>query len=144
MKKYNIGDLHNSISEKIAISATGCWEWTAYRDRGYGRKMWKGKVVLAHRLVWESLVGPIPHRLMLDHVCRNRACCNPSHLRSVSPRENALINNEGPTAVNAAKLQCTYGHPFTGANLRPYKLGDNLVWRVCRKCVQIRKKRYKK
>ena len=28
----------------------------------------------AYRVVWEALVGPIPKGLVIDHLCRNKAC----------------------------------------------------------------------
>lgn len=53
---------------------------TAYID-GFSR--------LLHRYVWEVSVGDIPDKLVLDHLCRNRRCCNPRHLEPVTREENA-------------------------------------------------------
>ena len=62
-----------------------CWLWIGGLDRdGYGRH--KGK--LAHRYVYEKEVGPVPDDMMLDHVCRRRACCSPAHLEVVTQSEN--------------------------------------------------------
>ena len=50
---------------------TPCIEWPHRKDKdGYGRK----KSKLAHRIAWEKERGPIPAGLVLDHLCRNRAC----------------------------------------------------------------------
>ena len=100
------------FAEKIQIEGE-CWVWTAWRIKnGYGRiQLTSRKPALAHRAVYEILVGPIPEGLTLDHLCRNRACVNPSHLEPVTMRENAL-RGIGPTAINARKTHCPKGHPF--------------------------------
>lgn len=68
----------------------GCWLWeAATNDDGYGVfKMGGryGKAMLAHRLLYELLRGPI--KLQLDHTCRVRSCVNPWHLDDVTSAEN--------------------------------------------------------
>jgi len=54
--------------------------------------------------------------LVLDHLCRVRACCNPAHLEVVTNRVN-ILRGEGPTAINARAETCVKGHPFSGDNL---------------------------
>lgn len=67
--------------EKVRKS-DGCWEWTAFRDRrGYGRFMIERIPRLAHRVSFERANGPIPEGLEVDHMCHNRACVRPDHLR---------------------------------------------------------------
>lgn len=66
-------------------AASGCWLWVGSRaTNGYGR--WSN--LLAHRLVYELLVEPIPVGLVLDHLCRVRPCVNPAHLEVVTLAEN--------------------------------------------------------
>lgn len=79
------------------IDASGdCWEWTGPKQSGYGFVTSRRKV--AHRWVWEQLVGEIPPRLVLDHLCRNIVCVNPDHLEPVTITENTVARGFSPTA----------------------------------------------
>lgn len=82
-----------------------------------------------HRVAWETLRGPIPDGMQLDHLCRQRACWNPDHLEPVSPRENVL-RGVGITAMNAKKTHCPQGHPYDDANTGITSTGK----RRCRAC----------
>ena len=76
-----------------------CWEWLGGKDRfGYGlfeiagtraeREKQGRRTAMAHRFAYETLVGPIPDGLTLDHLCRNTSCVNPEHLEPVTEQEN--------------------------------------------------------
>lgn len=101
-----------------------CWLWTAaLHSAGYGvvrincsKENRKGELVYAHRFVYESLRGPIPHGLHLDHLCRVRNCVNPDHLEPVTGKVNAL-RGTSPAAKNAKKTHCKRGHELAGENL---------------------------
>ncbi len=41
-----------------------------------------------HRLVYQRLHGQVPVGMVLDHLCGNRACCNPAHLEAVTQAVN--------------------------------------------------------
>lgn len=76
-------------------------------------KFKNGRKMVTHRWVWQWENGPIPEGMVLDHICRNRACCNTEHLRVVSMRQNAMENNHGAAATNAARTRCDRGHELT-------------------------------
>jgi hypothetical protein len=82
----------------------GCWPWEGYRDpEGYGRTKVRGRSLYAHRVIWETINGPIPEGLQLGHLCADRAkaltgcagrtcphraCVNPDHLALMTAPEN--------------------------------------------------------
>jgi hypothetical protein len=69
--------------------SSDCWIWTACRTpKGYGHFRANGKQVQVHRWSYQLHYGPIPEGLEIDHICRVRACVNPSHLRAVTHQEN--------------------------------------------------------
>lgn len=79
------------FAEKIVVTESGCWAWQGEMNRnGYGRVRIKGRRMMVHRVLYERLVAPIREGLLLDHLCRNRNCCNPQHMEPVTPRENTL------------------------------------------------------
>jgi hypothetical protein len=98
---------------------TGCWIWTGSRyPVGYGKVHWQGKKQGAHRVVYTLLVGPIPDGLVIDHLCRVRACVNPQHLEAVTFRENVL-RGESPSVVAGRTGYCKKGHRLGGDNVHP-------------------------
>lgn len=110
-----------------------CWEWTgAHTGGGYGATYKSGRQVVAHRIAYELLVGPIPEGLQLDHLCRNRGCVNPAHLEPVSQRVN-LLRGDTVVARHAAKTHCDAGHPFD--------LFNTYWWHGARHCRACRRER---
>lgn len=78
--------------DRVLVQADDCWRWMGSATTvGYGQ-MWvdRGRTTLAHRYSYETMVGPVPDGLHLDHLCMNKLCVNPAHLEPVTPRENTL------------------------------------------------------
>ncbi len=72
---------------------TGCWIWQGGtsgngRGGGYGRVWVQGQACAVHIVTYTHYHGYIPGKLHVDHVCRNRLCCNPAHLEAVTASEN--------------------------------------------------------
>lgn len=127
--------------ERFTVSETGCWEWSASCTKaGYGQVMVGGKQRYSHRLFYERFKGPIPEGLQLDHLCRNKRCCNPSHLEVVTGRVN-VRRSTAPPAANAVATHCLNGHAFTEANTFTYS-GKYGPKRQCRECKRLRQLQY--
>lgn len=72
-------------------TSCGCWIWLGEENRnGYGRFKRRGKKIMAHKYYFQLFKGPIQRGLVLDHLCRNRACVNPEHLEPVTVQVNTL------------------------------------------------------
>jgi hypothetical protein len=112
----------------------GCWLFTGAKVNGYGvvNRGGRASTILVHRAVYEHLVGPIPHRHDLDHLCRTPACCNPLHLEPVTHAENMRRGIGG--LVKRAITHCPKGHEYTPENTRLKQPGDR---RECRECGRI-------
>jgi hypothetical protein len=116
-----------------------CWIWTACKTQGgYGLFGAKRKLVLVHRFSYETMVGPIPSGMQLDHLCRNRLCVNPDHLEPVTCREN-LARGKTLMAANLSVTECPKGHQFDELNTYVTKKGA----RQCRACARDRYHRTK-
>lgn len=106
--------------EKVDSSGgpDACWPWTGFIGRaGYGHVRRLGRTLEAHRYAFLLVRGIMSTREQcLDHLCRNKACCNPAHLEVVSNRENVLRGKS--CALKVLATHCPSGHALTPENRR--------------------------
>lgn len=110
--------------QNLIKRVNGCWEWQGRLTyQGYGqtstgyRTENSRKTRPAHVVSYETFVGEIPKHLVLDHLCRNKACINPSHLEPVTQAENvrrAVPFRDGAKygAFKRSQTHCKNGHEF--------------------------------
>ena len=119
-------------------SPDGCWTWVGrVNNQGYGSISTMGRAaspILVHRFAYELLVGPIPEKMELDHLCRNRRCVNPAHLEVVTRSENCSRGDSGLAwaLIQRKKTHCPQGHPYDLFNTYYDKNGGRQC-RICRR-----------
>ena len=128
-----IGRPPTSLAEKfwsrVEIgSPDDCWRWTGYvHPDGHGAlrviRGGESKNYKAHKLSLELADVEIPEGSDVHHVCENRACVNPGHLKVLSHGDHKRIHL-GDT--------CPQGHPKTPENTYYYK-GRPWHCRVCQR-----------
>jgi hypothetical protein len=76
----------------VVDEETNCWNWTAGKfSTGYGQFSDNNrKPCKAHRFAYEYFVGPLKEGLVCCHICNNRSCVNPNHLRLDSQSSNCI------------------------------------------------------
>lgn len=135
----------DEVMSRVTVDSNGCWLWNkAIHPTGYAMVNRKGRTQVAHRFVYELLVGPIGDGLDLDHrchtedptcpggrTCKHRSCVNPDHMEPVEP----LVNHRRGRRFEqtGARTHCPQGHPYSGWNLINY--GGR---RYCRACIYAR------
>lgn len=110
------------LAERSQPDDSGRIVWTAgINPQGYGRAHVEIRrreiTTTAHRIAWLLERGPITDpNLVLDHLCRNRACLNVDHLELVTAEENSRRGNSWQRKerdpVQTDRESCVNGHPW--------------------------------
>lgn len=131
------------FEERVVRLTNGCWQWTGTRSVSPGKRpmpygnLWlDGHNVRAHKYSYERTNGEVPKGMVLDHLCQNTLCVNPSHLEAVPNRIN-LIRGPGVIGENARKTHCIRGHLFAAGNLDRKVSKYGHATRACRTCRRI-------
>jgi len=131
------GELLRRIAFRTTVAASGCWECSYSQDgNGYAQVSFLSRMESVHRVMYVAAKGLIPSALQIDHLCRNRGCCNPAHLEAVPSRENTM-RGETIIARNAAVTHCPQGHRYSPDNAFPCDIRRGKQ-RRCRACHLIK------
>ena len=124
--------------ELYVVKGEECWEWKGPKySNGYTRISSGRNQMLGHRWAYEYFREQIPKGLVIDHLCRNRGCVNPSHMEAVTNEEN-LRRGAGYALVNGMRTSCIHGHEYTPENTYTEPNGIGIR---CRTCAQTRDKK---
>lgn len=80
--------------EQVSTNGLGpCWVWQGNYWKNYGSFYCQGSSGFAHRISYRMFRGEIPYGFIIDHICENRKCVNPVHLRAVTLSQNNLLHH---------------------------------------------------
>jgi hypothetical protein len=128
------------FAQKFKVDpSSGCWVWKNVPSNGYGYFGINGRTHRSHRLLYQEFNGEIPASLVCDHLCRNKACCNPKHIEPVTQAVNV---QRGDLAGRPLTPFCRHGHRLTPDNVYCAPSDGK---RKCLECKRVlRKKQYQR
>lgn len=84
------------MKEQCLIDKNDCWNWKNCKDQnGYGIVYYNKQNYYTHRAAYK-LKYPEEDisNLIIRHLCHNRLCCNPDHVKSGSRRDNSIDSRD--------------------------------------------------
>lgn len=107
---------------------TECWIWQRARTAaGYGQAFDGRMMRPAHRVYYERSYGKVPEGIVLDHLCRVRACVNPSHLEPVTRAENVRRGNVTRKDTNTVRAVRAGSQVYDKPDHKPGLTRDHLT-----------------
>jgi hypothetical protein len=70
------------------LGPSDCWRWLGGTRNGYGHFTINRKGYYAHRVAAGVLDDGSERAVQIMHLCNNKLCCNPRHLKLGTPSEN--------------------------------------------------------
>ena len=124
--KYSDEQRTNAFWAKIDVRGENeCWNWKGYKNKdGYGRfydgEKYKKSHVLALR--YSKGITPTKEKPYVLHSCGNRSCCNPSHLRIGTAKENTrdCINDGNHISIKENIKKRKFKGSFWSQKLMPH------------------------
>ena len=91
-----------------------CWiPASKWQDgKGFKKFRFKGHILYIHRAAYEAWNGPVPAGHLVDHLCRVRGCCQPTHLEAVTTKENILRGANRNNLLRNGQLPPHTMHPL--------------------------------
>jgi len=118
-----------------------CWIFPSGKvnPEGYRYVIWDGRTTMAHRLIHELFIGPIPKGNYVIHGCDNPPCANPKHLRAGIPLENTadMFAKGRHRSGMAQRTRCPQDHEYSEENT--YHFDGR---RYCRACHKVYSRNY--
>lgn len=145
VERWNATPVPERVAERaytnVEVRADGCWiSRYSTGSHGYAQIGWQSKedgrrVVLAHRAAWVHVNGQVPLGLTFDHICKNRPCVNPDHLRLMSNFENARRTDGRDWEFG----KCANGHSNMFLREDPYRRAKGGWHRIGLRCSECKK-----